>query len=242
MGLVRMGPPVELIKKLVSEFAVKNFVETGTYEGSTTVWASKHFEKVYTIEKSEHFYQQTRKKYEHLENIDFIYGDSRNELKKLVNKLDGATLFWLDAHWSGGKTYGDTDQCPLIEEIEIINDSRFDNFILIDDARLFTSPPHPPHQPKQWSDITSIIKTLNIADNKKYVVIIEDVIIAVPISAKASVTEYCQDVNMKLWNEYSQQNAKSNFRKGLGLIYSDLPTIIKKPTQNIINIFKNKRR
>jgi glycosyltransferase involved in cell wall biosynthesis len=35
-----MGPPEDLILKISSEFAVKNFVETGTYEGATAVLAS----------------------------------------------------------------------------------------------------------------------------------------------------------------------------------------------------------
>lgn len=231
MGLIRMGPPDELIKRLSSEFAIRNFVETGTYEGATACWASEHFENVFTIEMSEHFYEETRKKYDRRENINFIFGDSRVELRKIVGKLNESAIFWLDAHWSGGATYGDDDQCPIIKEIEIINDSPRDNFIFIDDARLFASPPQPPHLPEQWADIVSVLKALQGVDNDKYIVIIEDVIIAVPAFAKTMVAHYCQNVNARLWEEYGRQikqQNKSNFRKGAELIYADLPATLKK--------------
>lgn len=227
-----MGPPEDLILKLSAEFAVKNFVETGTYEGATAVWASEMFKNVSTIEMSKHFYEETRKNYRQIENIDFIFGDSRTELKKITDVFEGAAIFWLDAHWSGGATYGDNDQCPILEEIAIINGSPFDNFIFIDDARLFTSPPQPPHNLEQWSDIASIIKALQTNRSDKYIVIIEDVIIAVPAFAKSTVAQYCQSVNAKLWAEYGARQSRSNFRKGAELIYSDFPAILSKPTRS----------
>lgn len=82
MGLIRMGPPEDLITKLSSEFTIKNFVETGTFEGTTAVYASEHFENVLTVERSEYFYNQARKKHKTIKNIKFIFGDSRTELKK----------------------------------------------------------------------------------------------------------------------------------------------------------------
>ena len=204
MGLIRMGPPAELMTRLSSEYAVKIFVETGTYEGATAGWASAHFQNVFTIEMSEHFYEETRKKYHYLQNVDFIFGDSRTELRKLVDKLEGAAIFWLDAHWSGGATYGDNDQCPILNEIEIINECRYDNFVFIDDARLFTSPPQPPHRPEQWTGIAALFKALQAARSDKYIVIIEDVIIAVPKFAETTVAHYCQNVNAKLWEAYGR--------------------------------------
>lgn len=84
MGLSRMGPPDELILELASKFATNVFVETGTYEGYTSFWASKYFHKVFTIEMSRDFFLQTSNNFKHLDNIEFIYGDSRLELKKLL--------------------------------------------------------------------------------------------------------------------------------------------------------------
>lgn len=228
MGLHRMGPPADLILELSSAFSIKNFVETGTYEGHTAVWASEHFQKIYTIEFSETFYRETFERYKERKNVEFIFGDSRTQLKKIVEELNEPALFWLDAHWSGGATYGDDDQCPLIEELKIIGGSQFDNFIFIDDARLFTSPPQPPHKPEQWSDIASIIKTIHHEGSDKYIVIIEDVIIAVPASAERIVADYCQKVNAEIWEDYHKRQNKSDFRKGIGLIKSGLFSVMKK--------------
>lgn len=222
MGLTRMGPPPQLITKLATDFSIKNFVETGTYKGNTAIWASQYFNKVLTLEYSRELYDEAVRQFHSISNIEFIFGDSRTELSQIVERLEGISLFWLDAHWSGGLTYGDNDQCPLIEEINIINNSDFDNFIFIDDARLFTSPPQPPHKIEQWPDIIAVIKALQSGNSDKYIVIIEDVIIAVPILAKATVAQYCQNINAQAWEEYGRQLKSSNLEKAIELIYQHL--------------------
>lgn len=217
MGIVRMGPPTELIYELKAAFGISRFVETGTFLGDTAYWASKLFEKVITIERSDSIYKQTRQKYGHINNIEFLYGDTKYKLPEILLNIGTPAIFWLDAHWCGGQSYGKGDACPLIQEIETINKSPYDNFIFIDDARLFMSPPPRPHLIDQWPDISMILNALTSVHNGKYIVIIEDVIIAVPIVAKSIVAQYCQQVNTKLSLEDS-----SDFRKGLKLIYRAL--------------------
>jgi len=212
MGITRWGPPTELITKLVTEFLIENLVETGTYKGGTAVWASQYFKKVLTIEYSKELYEKVTDEFRHISNIEFIFGDSKTELSKLLERLENPSIFWLDAHWCGGSTYGDNDECPLIEEIEILNRSKFENFIFIDDARLFTSPPTGSHKVEQWPDITAVINALQSGKTHRYVVIVEDVIIAVPIFAKATVAQYCQDVINKAWEERMRQLKNSNIR------------------------------
>ncbi|WP_445176620.1 FkbM family methyltransferase [Microcoleus sp.] len=194
MGIVRMGPPIEIISQLKAAYGINNFIETRTYQGHTAYWASQVFEQVFTTEYSQDLYQKVTEKYGHIKNIDFLYGDSRNLLDNTVSQLQSPSLFWLDAHWSGGPTYGETDECPLLAEIEIINRSDCDHFIFIDDARLFLSPPPQPHSPQQWPDISAVLKLLNSGKNSRHIVIIEDVIIAVPARAKKLIVQYCQDL------------------------------------------------
>jgi hypothetical protein len=224
-----MGPPAELIKGIAAEFGIDTFVETGTHHGGTAVWAADHFRYVYTIEYSKQLYDQTNGKYGSLPNIEFIFGDSRTELNRLRSTLEGPAIFWLDAHWSGDWTYGDEDQCPLLEEIQIINSSGFDHLIFIDDARLFTSPPQAPHRVEQWPDITATVQALRSIDSDKYIVIIEDVIIAVPSLARTFLAEYCREQNARLWANFSRQQSEPNYVKGLKLIYEDLPSIVRAP-------------
>ncbi len=137
MGLIRMGVPQDIVIFLKDNYKIKNFIETGTYFGNTAKWAAKQHFEVYTIEKSKKMYEKALAKYKD-SKINFIFGDSRIILKDLLSTLGGSTIFWLDAHWSGGDTFGYGDECPLIDEIKIINNYHEDDFfLLIDDARLF---------------------------------------------------------------------------------------------------------
>lgn len=234
MGIVKMGPPAEIILKLKDAYNISRFVETGTYYGNTAFWASRFFKQVLTIEYSEIIYSQVTKKFNHVKNIEFSYGDTRDRLKDIVAKLGAPCIFWLDAHWSGGLTYGNNDDCPIIEEIEIINNSKYDNFIFIDDARFFMSPPPRPHAVENWPDIAMVLNALHSANGKKYIVIIEDVIIAVPDTAKAIVSQYCQDANTKLWENYDT----TDFRKGLSLICQEMKKCAVFPWKIVNRLFK----
>jgi hypothetical protein len=69
-------------------------------------------------------------------------------------------MFWLNGHWSGGQTYGENDECPLIEEIGEINMSTDTHFLFIDAARLFTSPPPLPHHIERWPSIDKVIEAV----------------------------------------------------------------------------------
>jgi hypothetical protein len=209
MGIVRMGPPIEIILELKEAYRIKNFIETGTYSGDTAYWASQVFEQVLTIEYSQFIYEKVAQKYSHINNIQFLYGDTREQLSYIVQSLNTSSLFWLDAHWSGGLTYGESDQCPVIEEIEIINRSEEEHFIFIDDARLFLSPPPLPLVIEQWPEISIVLKALNSSKKSRYIVIIDDVIIAVPGFAKSILAYYCQNLNNQFWQEHGKKISKS---------------------------------
>ena len=207
MGLVRMGIPKEITLHLRNSFGIEYFVETGTYYGNTAKWASQYF-VTHTIEKSEKLHKEAMQRNSD-DKIHFYLGDSREILEKIIINTNGSIIFWLDAHWSGGETYGIEDECPLLEELHII-ESKFpgDAFILIDDARLFTAPPPLPHKPEQWPNIQDIVELFSREDY--YVTIFEDVIIIVPIEAKDILISYLQEEFIK----QSESNSRNNiFRK-----------------------------
>ncbi|MEG4454186.1 FkbM family methyltransferase [Microcoleus sp. N9_A1] len=215
MGIVRMGPPIEIISQLKEAYGINNFIETGTYQGHTAYWASQVFEQVFTIEYSQDLYQKVTEKYGHITNIEFLYGDSRNLIDNTVSQLESLSLFWLDAHWSGGQTYGEIDECPLLAEIAIINRSDCEHFIFIDDARLFLSPPPPPHSPQHWPDISAVLNLLNSGKNSRHIVIIDDVIIAVPARAKELIVQYYQDSIASLGNTGSGKQEENHQSTGV---------------------------
>lgn len=212
MGIVRMGPPEELTMLMKETFKISTFIETGTFKGGTAIWASKHFENVITIENSETLFDQVVDKNKHIENINFLFGNSIKNLRQIVPKLDKTAIFWLDAHWCGGDSYGETNQCPIIQELEAIIKSGTPHFILIDDARLFLSPPPIPNQIDQWPTIDHIINTLQSGVERYYIVISEDVIIAVPIFARATLSRHLQSLNTKWWHEQGELPRQTGLR------------------------------
>ncbi len=200
MGLGNCKPLMLLLK---NEYNLPTFVETGTFQGDTSVWASQHFQKVFTVEFAKHIYESTSIIYSHVKNIEFLWGHTKEQLKLVVPQLNEPALFWLDAHWMGGGTAGENDECPLLEELQIINNSECEHFILIDDARLFLSPPPSPHRIEQWPSLNEVIATLS-AKTSRYTVIFEDAIVSVPERAKSVVAQFCQDANTKAWEEFSR--------------------------------------
>ncbi len=200
MGL---GDCKQLMLVLKNEYNLSTFVETGTFQGSTSLWASEHFQKVFTIEFAKHIYESTSSAYSHIKNIEFLWGHTKYQLKSVVPQMKEPALFWLDAHWMGGGTAGENDECPLLEELEIINNSECEHFILIDDARLFLSPPPSPHHIEQWPSLNEIIATLSAKTNR-YTVIFEDAIVSVPERAKSVLAQFCQDANTQAWEEFSR--------------------------------------
>jgi hypothetical protein len=202
MGLIRPGPPTTIISKLRKAYGVRTFVETGTFSGDTACWASQEFDQVITIECSGSLYQKAVQKYGGRANVQFLLGDSREKLIEIVPRLEAPSIFWLDAHWSGGETCGGADECPLIQEIHAINNSRHDHFLFIDDARMFESPPPRPHKMERWPSLDAVMKALDTEDHRYYVVVSEDVIIAVPQYAKQLVGSYCQEISTRGWEDH----------------------------------------
>jgi hypothetical protein len=218
MGIIRMGPPEELCLLLRDRFQITDFVESGTYFGQTAVWASRHFANVVTMEYSRQIYDQTFARYGSINNIRFLFGDSRKLLIDVVPALKRPAIFWLDGHWSSGATYGEADQCPLLDEIAVIHRSPITHFLLIDDARLFLSPPPLPNNPDMWPSVDRVISALTETGRRYAIVVLEDVIICAPQDARQIVLQYSQDLNTSQWKEWGRQQQRSPFRKGCDMI------------------------
>ena len=217
MGRVRRGPPKNVIKNLQRDFSIRTFVETGTFYGSTAIWASDHFDTVITIELDDRIYQTVSAEYRDVKNIRFVNGKSQTELQKVVQgTLDSDAVFWLDAHYSGEGTAGEDYECPLLDEIEAIGSFDHNAFVFIDDARLFFSPPPRPHNPGEWPTIKQIFETFDSAlGSEYYIAIVEDVIIAVPPVGKSTILRYAQDVA-------TAKAEQSDVKKGIKLIWKGI--------------------
>lgn len=188
------------------------FVEGGTYLCATALKAEKYFDKVFTIEKSTHLFELAKKKLANKKNIRPLNGDTRDHLENIAKQNDNI-LYWLDAHWSGGETYGEMDECPLIEELNIIFKYEKKCVILIDDARLFLAPPPNPHELKNWPTIKEIV---NVMPEDWELISYEDVIYLLPKEVQLNFRKHLQiDVSAK-WLKFNKK--KSIFTRVLNKI------------------------
>lgn len=185
-GVVRFGPPENLVLSLRDKLGIEIFVETGTYIGNTTRWAAGNFKKVITIELSQLHFDMAYRKLVPYENITRFHGSSPRVLSDLISGgLSKKCMFWLDAHWCGDGTAKDNSECPLLEELDVISKiGKLEGLIMIDDARLFIEPPPPPLCPKEWPNLKVIEDKLNSMSCISMVT--EDVIFAVD-TAKADI-------------------------------------------------------
>lgn len=201
MGLINFGIP-EKESDIIKEIMGLNiFVEGGTFKGDTAKSMSNKFLKVFTIENSDKIFNEAKQNLKGISNITLLKGDTRKHLKEILDNNDNI-LFWLDAHWSGGDTYGQMDECPLIEELNIIfNFSSRNLAILIDDARLFLAPPASPHNFRNWPSIKQI---LNSIPDDWSCIVYEDVIYLYPIKIE-------DELKSSLQKEITQKSHVINF-------------------------------
>ena len=195
MGALHQPPLAQLVRYVRERRGVTEFVETGTYLGHGAAFACSLFPRVVTIEVNPEFHAQAKAAFG-MTQAEFVLGDSRVELPRIVAGLSGPALFWLDGH-AGGGHFGDHDDCPLLEELAAIAASPHANFILVDDARAFLAPPPPPFDPDKWPDLAAIIETVR-AKTPYYCIAIADTLICAPPDAKADIRAYCNAVRPQI--------------------------------------------
>ena len=126
------------------------WIETGTYYGETTKLLSKISKKTISIEADEKLYNLSKKKLNHLSNVEIILGKSEEILPKVIKSninFDNICIY-LDAHLchdhlKDKKTFGNEKSAtPIRLELDFI-EKNLNNFkkinILIDDIRLFNN-------------------------------------------------------------------------------------------------------
>jgi hypothetical protein len=143
----RPVPPPHIVKEKAlkaygCEYKLGVLVETGTYYGDM-VEAMKHdFERIYSIELDHHLYVKAKNRFRLAKHIKIIHGDSGRELGEIMKEIDQPCLFWLDGHYSGGKTNRGVTDTPVWAELNhILNSSKGGSVIIIDDARCFGKDP-----------------------------------------------------------------------------------------------------
>ena len=111
-----------LIKKLQADFRLLNFVETGTYDGETSLAMSLLFDRVFTCDVKD---WKRRLEFYHARNLVYETRSSPEFLRAHLPEIRAQSLFYLDAHWGA--------YWPLREELAIVFAECQNPVILIDD-------------------------------------------------------------------------------------------------------------
>lgn len=97
------------ILKLRDRFGVSALVETGTAEGNSAIFYSKHFREVYSCEAAPGLYELAQKRSRHLPNVHLYQRRSPVFLRSFTA---WPVIFFLDAHSPG--------DWPIWEELEAL--------------------------------------------------------------------------------------------------------------------------
>lgn len=172
------------------QFQISTFVETGTFRGDTALFASRHFPSVITLEGSPVLYERARIQLARCPNVQCIRGDSREQLSRIATQLQRPVLYWLDAHWSGGETFGQTAECPLLAELSAIYSSKCTPYVVIDDARFFVSLPPLPLDLRDWPSYYAIIQHVHQRAAEPFVTTFADAIVLAPQESMTPLVNY----------------------------------------------------
>ena len=126
------------IKYYKYRYSINVLIETGTFLGEMVRKQRKCFKKIYSIEIDPILFRRAKDKFKRFENINIIYGDSSEQLIRVLEYLQEPAIFWLDGHYSGKGTSKGFKQTPIFEELSLILKHYIKNHvIIIDDARYF---------------------------------------------------------------------------------------------------------
>ncbi len=135
-------PPHAVKQSIIREYRKKSgndiLIETGTFLGDMVEAQKSYFRKIISIELSMELYEKAKKRFKKNKHVEIIQGDSGKVLKNIVSQLNKPAIFWLDGHYSSGKTARGDKDCPIFEELStIFSFEDLSHVILIDDARHF---------------------------------------------------------------------------------------------------------
>jgi glycosyltransferase involved in cell wall biosynthesis len=215
LGAIHFSVDAALIGVLKAVLPLDIFVETGTFSGDTTAAVQSMFSDIYTIELSGKYHEQVLDRFQGIPHIHPILGDSATVLKKLAPSLHGrSVLYFLDAHWCVAEnTAGETSQCPLLQEIGAIGYLNANSLVIIDDARLFLSPPLAPHEISQWPGFHEVLSALQKLGSDHLVSVINDQIVYYPEAIEPIVREYGYKNGVDWLKVFHQQRDYENLRE-----------------------------
>ena len=139
----RVGPPPHAVKEsalrsVANARGIRTLVETGTLHGDMVAAVALDFDHIYSIELSRELYWLARLRFLGRRNVHLIQGDSSDELRTVLERIDTPSVFWLDGHYGGGHMARGKKDVPIVEELSAILAHRVrDHVVVIDDVGIF---------------------------------------------------------------------------------------------------------
>lgn len=207
MGAITFSIDVSLIEHLAHITQIDTFVETGTYRGDTVATVLPYFRRIISIEREEELHRAASVRFVDKPVVTLLQGDSAQVLDNLREELQARkVLFWLDAHWRlDGDLKQESYPCPLLAELQAIHKLNQHSVVLIDDARLFLSPPAGPHDAAQWPRLQEIVLALQSLSLEHRLLVLNDVIIFYPPGLEEKLYAFAHEHGVD-WLKLAQQN------------------------------------
>lgn len=128
----------DIVRDYAARFSVKTLIETGTFRGAMVKAMCHQFEHIWSIELDQRLFQKARRRFRRDRHVSILPGDSAKVLSEILSSIKTPCLFWLDGHYSGGKTAKGELETPVRKELlQILNHPVDGHVVLIDDARSF---------------------------------------------------------------------------------------------------------
>jgi hypothetical protein len=191
MGAYGYRPTWELLRDLRAGGAPRNFIETGSFLGATTAFASSLFPEVHTVESNPGLFEAVRRRFASSPHVTCHPGHSPEVLETLLSGLTERAVILLDAHWCGGQPTEGGD-CPLLEELDAIAGDGRDHVVIVDDAHLFLSPARPPMVTSEFPGLLEVLRRLDQLP-QSHVTVFDDMIVRVPESMKSVIVRRSLD-------------------------------------------------
>lgn len=194
MGVIHFSLDEKLLAFLTSRLPLRVFVETGSFQGDSLAVARRFFSDCRSVEMSPELFEKVKGRFASDEAVRVQLGDSPAFLASCAVELSLVpTLFWLDAHWcAADATSGAESQSPLLGELAAVRRLHPQSVLLIDDARLYLSPPPAPHRLGDWPDFHSLLPVLLGLSGSHRLALLNDVLILYPGELARAFQEFAQ--------------------------------------------------
>jgi hypothetical protein len=129
-----------VVSEYIERYHLPILVETGTYTGHMVYGMLHKCKEIYSIELDKALHEKAKQRFVGYQHVHLLQGNSSILLPQLIRTISSPCLFWLDAHYSGGRTAKGDLETPIIQELPCIlqHPCANEHVILIDDARCFT--------------------------------------------------------------------------------------------------------